>query len=425
MKYLSYLFFLIFLITNCQPKTNSSAEKELISLLGKKKYFELRAAFSEYKDHISKEIALEIEAHLLNTFNKNVGSNATVDQLLSEYRSQLSDSTISKLLELKADNYLKLFDYKNALDVNNLNIEKYGHTLDSATMANLKNMNNIYEPLTDVQAQKVSVLKDSKIPIKRDVAGLMNVEVLINDANYDFIFDTGAGMSVIKKSFAQELGLNLLETSIDVHAATGKIVKSSLVIIDQLKFGNILVENSVFLVMEDELLEFPQIEFYPLAAIGFPIIEELNEFSITRSDTLIVNKIPSHSAYSNMRLDELSPNIYLFNGKDSLEFAFDTGATKSHFTSDYYDKYKSDIESSYKPDSVTTSSAGGSKIHASYLIDSATLYVGPRKAVMKNIQIHTDFNKTFENEYGNIGQDLIAQFDKMTMNFVDMSLQFE
>lgn len=58
-------------------------------------------------------------------------------------------------------------------------------------------------------------------------------------------------------------------------------------------------------------------------------------------------------------------------------------------------------------------------------MDSVSLYIGSSKAVLKNIQIHTDFMKTFENVYGNIGQDMIVEFNKMTMNFVDMNLQFE
>ena len=425
LKYAASILIILIHFLCCNQNANLRWQNELMKLIQSKNYFVLRNDYQDQRDQISSRTDLELKAYLWNTFNKNEESNLAIKQLLKEYKSVMSDSTISELLSVKVDNYLKLFDYKSALDANNLNIEKYGSTLDSASIADLHNMNTIYAPLLGAPPQIVTIVEDSEIEIKRDAAGLMNIEVEIDNDSYDFIFDTGAGMSVIKKSFAEELGLKMIETSIDVHSATGKVIKSSLVVIDQLKFGHVRVENSVFLVMEDEMLEFPQIDFYPLAVVGFPVIEELKEFSITKSDTLIINKNPAPSNFCNMRLDGLSPNIYMFNGKDSLEFAFDTGATKSHFTSDYYLRYKTENERIGKADTVTSSSVGGSTTHQTYVLDSVVLFIGEKKAILHDVQVLTAHMKTFENKYGNIGQDLISQSDKMAMNFVDMNIQFE
>lgn len=423
MNKLVIIMLVLVTVVACKPKININAEQLLKEQLKSENYFRLRSLYQKYSGHISEKLSLEIQAHLLNTFNKNNESNQTIHELIKMH--EVSDSLKTELLLVQADNYLKLFEYKKAYDLNKLLLAEYKSNLDSARFADIKNMNNIFEPLQNTSPQKVLINEDNYIPIKRDIAGLMNVEVELKNSKFDFIFDTGAGISVIKQSLIKELGIELLETSIEVNSATGIKVKSSLAVIDTLKLGNIIVLNSVFLVLEDEMLEFPQANYFPIAAIGFPIMEEFNEFSITKTDTLIVPQKPTKGNFANMRLNGLSPNVFLYNSNDTLAFAFDTGAAKTHFTSKYYNKYKAHIESTAKADSVTSASAGGSKQHSSYLLDSCELHIGDQKAMLEKIHVHTELNKTFEDVYGNLGQDLIRQFNCMTLNFDDMYLKFE
>ena len=396
-----------------------------MQLLQNSNYFELREVFNKHQDKISAIAKLEIEAHLLNTFNKNKESNTAIEKLMNEHQHVLSDSAIVKLLQVRVDNYQKLFKYEQAFLTNMICINNFSTAMDSSIIADLRNMNNIYEPLINVKPQKIYKKDECKIAISRDVVGLMNIDVQVDDQTFDFIFDTGAGMNVIKKSFAIELGLELLETSIDVNSATDKVVKSSLTVIDQLSFGEITVHNAVFLVIEDEMLEFPQANYFPLAIIGFPVIEELSVFSLTSSDTLIVHEAIEMQGDLNMRLSGLSPHLFLFNGKDTLEYSFDTGATKTHFTSDYYERYKSEIEANYELDTIITSSAGGAIAHIGYKIDEIKLQIGEQQALLKGVHVYTQPSKTFEGVYGNLGQDLIEQFDIMTMNFDEMYLSFD
>lgn len=423
MNKLILIIFAIVTIIACKPTVNINAELEMKAQLISENYFELRKLYQAYKGEISEMFALEVEAHLFNTFNKNIESNKKAKQLIGSY--QITDSLKVELLHIQSDNYLKLFEYKKAFDTNNILLSEFKSELDSSQIDDLKNMNNIFESLLNTSPQQVIIKDDNFIPIKRDIAGLMNVEVEIKNSKYDFIFDTGAGMSVIKRSLAEQLGLEILETSINVNSASDYVLKSSLAVVESLQIDSVLVLNSVFLVMEDKQLEFPQANYYPLAIIGFPIIEEFREFSITKNDTLIVPKNTTPSNLANMRLNGLSPNVYLYNGTDSLEFAFDTGARRTHFTSKYFEKYKSHLQETAVLDSVTSSSAGGSITSVSYLMDSCELYIGTQKSNLENIHVHTEFMETFKDVYGNLGQDLISQFNKMTLNFQDMSLKFE
>ncbi len=331
MKNFSCIVICIFVFASCAHQINPEDEKSLHELLKSEQYFELRNFLTVNKQLLSEKSIWTAQAFINNVFNKNRQSNGDIEKLIQKYGKELSDSLKKELLLVQSDNYLKLFEYKKALESNNKILENYSSTLDSAMLADIETMNNIYTPLENINPQKVIVLDDNYIPIKRDAVGLMNVEVAIKDSVYDLIFDTGAEMPVLKRSFANKLGLEILETTIDVESATGIVVKSELAVIDSLSIGNILVLNSVFLVMDDQMLEFPQFNFFPLGAIGFPIMEEFNEFTITKSDTLIVPLNPSKSNLANMRLNGLSPHVYLYNGSDTLEYAFDTGAKKNTF----------------------------------------------------------------------------------------------
>jgi len=428
-SFLQSFFWLIMVIfmglISCTKKVNTEQETFFLQLLQEERFFELREAYHNNSESLSKHSDLLIRAQLLNTFNQNEESNEVIDELLALKKAELGDSLKMELYFLKADNYLKLFDYESGYKTNLLLNETYEHLMDSVEYAGTVTMMNITNPLRHVPPQVVSVQNDNHIPLTRDVAGLMNINVKFGSEYHELIFDTGAGMSVIKESFAEKLGLEKLETSIDVNAAQGAVIKSSLAVSDSLYLGEILVTNAVFLVMEDEMLDFPQINFFPLGAIGFPVIEELGEITITRSDTLIVPREPAKATFSNLRLDGLQPFVYLYNGSDTLEYSFDTGAVKTHFTSNYFNMYKDEIERSAQPDTITTGSAGGSVERHTFRLDSAVLHIGQELAVLRGVHVHPEYNETFSDVYGNLGQDLVSYFDSFTLNFKEMFLKFE
>lgn len=413
------------LVFNCSEKYNRETEDKLLALLQNKSYFELNQEFKNQESELSPKVNFLIEAHLLNTFNKNRASLESIQLILDNHESKLTDSIMAKLRMVEADNYLKLFNYREALRVNDLILDNYKYLLDSTEISGVNTMSNIYRPLVDTKPQEVILTSDETIGLKRNHVGLLNIEVNVKGDSYDFILDTGAGLSVIKKSFAEKLGYQILETTIDVKSATDKIVKSSLAVIDTLQIGGIIVTNSIFLVVEDEILDFPQFDFFPLAAIGFPIIEEFGDMTFTKKDELIVRSQEAIEKWPNMRLESLSPNVYLYNGQDSLEYSLDTGAKKTHFTKKYFDKYQEAIMSQGKIDSVTKHSGGGARTTVVYRLPLVEITIGSSIARLENPGIDTKNNTTFENVYGNIGQDLIGQFDEMTLNFKNMTIEFK
>lgn len=56
---------------------------------------------------------------------------------------------------------------------------------------------------------------------------------------------------------------------------------------------------------------------------------------------------------------------------------------------------------------------------------SQTFTIGEKEVSLDNINLLTEKISESETVYGNIGQDIIQQFDTMILNFNQMFIQFE
>lgn len=185
--------------------------------------------------------------------------------------------------------------------------------------------------------------------------------------------------------------------------------------------GNIEIYNPVFLVLPDEALSFPQIDYQIFGILGFPVIEALGEIRITQDGNFIVPEEEStFSGKSNLAMKGLTPLIYI----GDKHFTFDTGADQSIFYNIFYQENKKFVDDNYKLEKINLGGAGGEKEFVGYIINH-TLNVGDQQVRLENIRLLKEKIKENETVYGNIGQDLIQKFDKMIINFNKMFIKFE
>ncbi len=83
-----------------------------------------------------------------------------------------------------------------------------------------------------------------------------------------------------------------------------------------------------------------------------------------------------------------------------------------------------EIDEFYKPEKVSFSGAAGNKEFDGYSI-TLDITILDKKITLKDIKVLTEEIKDSKTIYGNIGQDLIKQFNKMTMNFERMFIKFD
>jgi hypothetical protein len=260
----------------------------------------------------------------------------------------------------------------------------------------------------------------------RDKVGLMNVQTIFEEDSIDLLFDTGANFSVITRSLAEKLQMEIIDAGFYVTAATGNKVSSSIAIAKKFYMENIEIKNAVFLVFNDEDLSFPQVDYYPNGAIGFPIIEAFEEMHIHNDGSIIIPQEAHAYSNNNLALESLTPIIAVMYKNDTLNFTLDTGGNTSTLYHSFYKKYANEIDSTYSKTNFSSASGGGKKEFEGYILDSLYIGVADQFTSIRSVRLHKDriFGEE-EKAYGNFGQDFIKQFNSMIISFKYASVVFE
>jgi len=409
-----------------QKTTSPEFFKDLNSLYSSQDFFTLRSKFESESGTLSEVDVLYFHALIANVFNQQSASNEAISTLLKGHKVDLTEVQLCEIYQAKLLNHLNQYEYALAAETNKVLLEKYTALLDEQKITDLKNELGIWEALKSTSKQEVVKTDDVTIPVTKDRASLMNVDVAFSGKVRNFIFDTGANFSVIKRSLVEELGLRIIEADFYVTAATGAKVDSDLAIAEELTIGGIVCRNVVFLILEDKDFSFPQIDYFPNGAIGFPVIEAFDEIHFNRDGHLFVPKTSEKYAHNNLALDGLMPIVEGGHGNDSLRFNFDTGAMTTSLYPAFYEKYKSTLEEQYHKETFLSGSAGGEFEFEGHIIPEFLLTIAGNSAQLDSLQLYIeDIGGEKSHVHGNFGQDFIKQFDKMIVSFRHSAVVFE
>ena len=196
---------------------------------------------------------------------------------MEQYKNKFNDSILVEIFDLKATNYVYNFEYKQASEIYSKILSEYSKELDSSDVKSYKNAMNIFGTFANVKPQVKHTHNTVKIASHRNKFNHLITPVKSEGVLAEFIFDTGANLSTISESQAKKMNLTLFEQNVDVGSSTQIKVQSKLAVADSLYVGDILFENVVFLVMPNEQLSFPDINYKIDGIIGFPIILQLEE----------------------------------------------------------------------------------------------------------------------------------------------------
>lgn len=184
-----------------------------------------------------------------------------------------------------------------------------------------------------------------------------------------------------------------------------------------LYIGHILLRNVVFQVMPDSVLYMAPIKFSMHIIIGFPVIKQLKEIHIYKNGRMNIPLEPSKSLFHNLALDGLDPVIALKTDSTILPFYFDSGAGTSDYYYNYFKRYKTKVLRQGHLKKVHFGGAGGIIEREVYVLPVVNMYLGNKKIAIDSVNVLTQELSPSEKFYGNIGQDLMSQFEEMTLNF--------
>lgn len=397
---------------------------ELKSLYEKRHYFDLRDAAAMRSKDNSDEI-LFYRGVVANRFNDLKESVSLLQKYVK--KADKNSAHLADAYETLADSYTKTHEYGKAADTYKFLIDNFKGKLEADRIKGFENVFGLWNALRDVPPQTVDFNGDSTIQGTRDKAKLLNVPIEINAQKMDFVFDTGANISTISASTAAKLNLKIIESDVSVGSSTDKKVKSKLAVAPAMRLGNATVHNVVFLVLDDKSLHFPQIDYQIHGIVGFPVMETLGEISITRDDKIFIKAKKSESkAEPNLCLEGLLPLVAATYKNERLIFSFDTGAVSTDFYPLFFKANEAEIMKNSTAQKIKTGGAGGFMEVLAHSAKDLDLTVGGKTARFAKARILTE--QTNENSkyfYGNLGQDLIKQFEKMTLDFRAMRIFFE
>ncbi len=327
--------------------------------------------------------------------------------------------------ELLGDAYVRTGRYREAAQVYRRLAGEA--TTDSTGRDNAANVRGLWAALAGTPAQTVETPGPVRLATPHDRAGLVNVPVAANGRTTDFVWDTGANLSTVTESTAREMGFRVLDAMVNVGSSTGTMTRARVGIAPELRLGEATVRNAVFLVFPDSALAFPQIGYQIRGIVGFPVIAAFGATTVMRSGGLVLGDTVAggDGGEQNLCMRGLMPFVAAEHAGERLHFSFDTGAQTTSLYLPFYTARRSMVESARGTSAVQTGGAGGMRTVQAYSFSPLVLTIGGREITVPTVNVFTE--KTTDDSdrvFGNIGQDVIRQFQSMTLDFRRMQIRF-
>ena len=399
-----------------------AAEKKyqkLDELYKHKEYFKLRDELNNYTNDNSVQL-LYYRGIVENLFGQYSKSVKTIENYLAEGEKDDTSKTI-ECYNILARDYIKLHNYKKVADTYQFILDKYKPRISEEDIKDDKNSITLFNLIKNIPPQQAAFNGDTKLQMKNH-----ELPISINGNKISLPFDSGANFSIIIYSLAKKFGLEIPEGQINVGSITGEKVKARMGIAKKFTLGNVDLSNVIFLVFNDEDMYIKPAKFQLRGLIGSPVMEALREITISKTRTVSILQNPSTgSNLHNLCFDSFNPIIQGEYKGEKLAFTFDTGADDSKFDLPFYKKFKKEIKGHYPMTKEKMMGIGSVKEFNAYEMSNVKIKIGGKTAVFDKIKVIPEKNaSSTEYFYGNLGQDLINQFDSVTFNFRSMFIQF-
>ncbi len=398
-----------------------SAQTETLDrLFAERHYIELAAALSSAAD-LSPAQRVFYRGILANRRNDAADSIANLEIALPS-----ADAAHLKVAYyVLADDYSKTFRYADAAGVYRKIEQRFSASLPGKEHQDVRDSLRKWEALSHAEPQTVRIEQPFVVNRTRDEAGILTVPASFHDETVACVLDTGANYSVLTLSLAKSLGLALSDATIPVDSITGGEVPAQLAVVPEFHLGAALVKNAVFLIFDDKDLYIAPIKHQIRGIIGFPVIAALGRLTFHQNgDIEIGGAAASAGSEPNLYLEERTPLVAATTDGKTLLFTLDSGATQSVLFASYYKMHRADF--SGKPVPQDSTGAGGTRSNLAFYKESLELKFGGKIAHLSHVPVYTEKLGTGHDFfYGNLGQDVLRQFDRYTLDFRNMRLELE
>jgi hypothetical protein len=396
----------------------SSTLENLRVLYDQRDFFALRDTLPEVATSPQELAEIQfLRAATEQAFNRPAASNATLTALLA--RPDLERELTLRARHLQLTNHLRLHRYAAALESAGAIISQLDEGSESPIGLDVRSKVPLLQALADVPPQATDVRGPSRLALGKT----RRIPLTIQGTKYSFALDTGANFSVIRRSEAQKLGLEIRPANLVISTSTARQVVGDVTVAREVEIGKIRYSNVVFLVLPDELLSFPdgqQIQ----GLVGFPVIEAMGEVIFRRDNVMEIPNKPQRRAHQNLALNDLDPIVQVRYGKDSLLCRLDTGADLTVFYEPFFQRYRDRVESSGHPITAKAGGVGGSQEIPAYRLPKVALTLASAGVTLRRAEVYTVPIRGPDKNYlyCNVGLDALERFRSYVINFRDMAL---
>jgi hypothetical protein len=382
---------------------------------------DLRADLGAMKDGQEQDYFAGMLANRLNHFSE---STDHLSRALPSLRDSRPDRAAIALQAL-ADNYGKTFQYAEAAKADDDLVEHFAGQLSRVELQGIKDDAGVAHILSNAPAQTITWDGVVRLKTKRDPLGDVDADLTVNGVQSPWLLDTGANISVVSATFAKTLGLTLLPGIAQTQAGlTGIENPMRIAILPTLPLGGATLHNVVLLVLDDANLNIGlgKTKYQINAILGYPVFQSLGTITFLHSGEFVAGDPQfENRPGTHMYLKGLTPVIDCRVAGADLPFTFDTGASGSVLFARYYDRFHPQSSDWIKATNKSFG-AGGLVKRTVYLQPTVKLGVGDRTATLRKITVYMDGTGTgLDDFYGNLGQDMVANFDSFTLNFRTMA----
>lgn len=284
--------------------------------------------------------------------------------------------------------------------------------------------------LRSIPPMQILHAASGSLPFRRDRAGLIRVRVNIGARTQEAVLDTGANFSTISASTAQRAGVRMLPRAVTVGSSTKKSVPTQLGVARRVQIGAEVLSNVVFIVLPDSALTFPHGYRIP-AIIGLPVLMRLErlEFSNSSAPTFSYGvrdgARPEHvDAHSNLLLAGLQPLVlaHVPGVPEPLRMELDSGANATGFAHNAVADARGLLRHAAQH-ALRFGGAGGVVTeHKALRLPHVALIIGGRRFTLQHVAVSSHSSVGSD---GTIGEDILRQGSRWTLNFNTMTLRIE
>lgn len=293
-----------------------------------------------------------------------------------------------------------------------------------ADLAGVATMVMLAERLSAAPPQRVVRFSPASAPYARDKVGLPRAQVDINGHSQDSVLDTGANLSVVSASTAKRLGLRHLGRAA-VGSSSRASVAVDVAIADRLAFAGLVLENVVFLVLDDAQLEMPVPGGYRIdAIIGFPVFRALKRVRFDHDGILHAEPGAGDAqAPGNLVLAGSDLFVDVRVGGHPAALHLDTGGNASSLSSAFARAHP-DVLRGLEQTTERLGGAGGTTERTAAKWRQAPVQVGDRTATLPKLSIVVrDSTDVDGRGLGVLGGDVLGAFEYWTLDLERMQLE--